>query len=79
MMRMRYCCHQYKCTTLGWSPVLCLGGFFILFCSRCLFFFTVFFSNLINYIYSSCSTFDDMEVFLHGLGLEHLIGLLKVS
>ncbi|XP_040406114.1 ankyrin repeat, SAM and basic leucine zipper domain-containing protein 1 isoform X2 [Cygnus olor] len=23
------------------------------------------------------STFDDMEVFLHGLGLEHLIGLLK--
>ncbi|NXI93978.1 ASZ1 protein, partial [Psophia crepitans] len=26
---------------------------------------------------SSCSTFDDMEVFLHGLGLEHIIGLLK--
>ncbi|XP_035202908.1 ankyrin repeat, SAM and basic leucine zipper domain-containing protein 1 isoform X4 [Oxyura jamaicensis] len=25
----------------------------------------------------SYSTFDDMEVFLHGLGLEHLIGLLK--
>uniref|UniRef100_A0A8B9NEH1 Ankyrin repeat, SAM and basic leucine zipper domain containing 1 n=1 Tax=Accipiter nisus TaxID=211598 RepID=A0A8B9NEH1_9AVES len=25
----------------------------------------------------SCSTFDDMEVFLHGLSLEHLIGLLK--
>ncbi|NXL93697.1 ASZ1 protein, partial [Alectura lathami] len=25
----------------------------------------------------SCSTLDDMEVFLHGLGLEHLIGLLK--
>ncbi|NXC42317.1 ASZ1 protein, partial [Penelope pileata] len=26
---------------------------------------------------SSCSTLDDMEVFLHGLGLEHIIGLLK--
>ncbi|XP_050762750.1 ankyrin repeat, SAM and basic leucine zipper domain-containing protein 1 isoform X3 [Gymnogyps californianus] len=25
----------------------------------------------------SYSTFDDMEVFLHGLGLEHIIGLLK--
>ncbi|XP_029870965.1 ankyrin repeat, SAM and basic leucine zipper domain-containing protein 1 [Aquila chrysaetos chrysaetos] len=25
----------------------------------------------------SHSTFDDMEVFLHGLGLEHIIGLLK--
>ncbi|KFZ56284.1 Ankyrin repeat, SAM and basic leucine zipper domain-containing protein 1, partial [Antrostomus carolinensis] len=25
----------------------------------------------------SCSTFDDMKVFLHGLGLEHIIGLLK--
>ncbi|NWW96691.1 ASZ1 protein, partial [Rhynochetos jubatus] len=24
-----------------------------------------------------CSTFDDMEVFLHGLGLEHIIGILK--
>ncbi|XP_010117189.1 PREDICTED: ankyrin repeat, SAM and basic leucine zipper domain-containing protein 1-like, partial [Chlamydotis macqueenii] len=29
------------------------------------------------YIYSSHSAFDDMEVFLHGLGLEHIIGLLK--
>uniref|UniRef100_A0A8C3K1J6 Ankyrin repeat, SAM and basic leucine zipper domain containing 1 n=1 Tax=Calidris pygmaea TaxID=425635 RepID=A0A8C3K1J6_9CHAR len=27
----------------------------------------------------SYSAFDDMEVFLHGLGLEHIIGLLKVS
>ncbi|NXY81907.1 ASZ1 protein, partial [Alcedo cyanopectus] len=35
--------------------------------------------GLINYIYSSCSTFDDMEVFLHGLGLEHIIGLLKIG
>ncbi|NXD79249.1 ASZ1 protein, partial [Halcyon senegalensis] len=35
--------------------------------------------GLINYIYSSYSTFDDMEVFLHGLGLEHVIGLLKES
>ncbi|NXI54907.1 ASZ1 protein, partial [Chloroceryle aenea] len=35
--------------------------------------------GLINYIYSSYSTLDDMEVFLHGLGLEHIIGLLKES
>ncbi|KFV06510.1 Ankyrin repeat, SAM and basic leucine zipper domain-containing protein 1, partial [Tauraco erythrolophus] len=34
-------------------------------------------AGLINCIYSSYSTFDDMEVFLHGLGLEHIIGLLK--
>ncbi|XP_015709046.1 ankyrin repeat, SAM and basic leucine zipper domain-containing protein 1 isoform X2 [Coturnix japonica] len=26
---------------------------------------------------SSCSTFDAIEVFLHGIGLEHIIGLLK--
>ncbi|XP_040547276.1 ankyrin repeat, SAM and basic leucine zipper domain-containing protein 1 isoform X4 [Gallus gallus] len=26
---------------------------------------------------SSCSTLDAMEVFLHGIGLEHIIGLLK--
>ncbi|XP_021240531.1 ankyrin repeat, SAM and basic leucine zipper domain-containing protein 1 isoform X2 [Numida meleagris] len=26
---------------------------------------------------SSCSTFDAMDVFLHGIGLEHIIGLLK--
>ncbi|PKU49240.1 ankyrin sam and basic leucine zipper domain-containing protein 1 [Limosa lapponica baueri] len=28
-------------------------------------------------VISSYSAFDDMEVFLHGLGLEHIIGLLK--
>ncbi|NXP25779.1 ASZ1 protein, partial [Scytalopus superciliaris] len=33
--------------------------------------------GLNNYLYSSCSPFDDMEVFLHGLGLEHITGLLK--
>ncbi|NXH27840.1 ASZ1 protein, partial [Myiagra hebetior] len=33
--------------------------------------------GLINYLYSSYSTFDDMEVFLHGLDLEHIGGLLK--
>ncbi|NWV82511.1 ASZ1 protein, partial [Dasyornis broadbenti] len=33
--------------------------------------------GLINYLYSSYSAFDDMEVFLHGLGLEHIRGLLK--
>ncbi|NXB58117.1 ASZ1 protein, partial [Struthidea cinerea] len=33
--------------------------------------------GLINYLYSSYSTFDDMEVFLHGLDLEHIRGLLK--
>ncbi|GAB0176091.1 ankyrin repeat, SAM and basic leucine zipper domain-containing protein 1 [Grus japonensis] len=27
----------------------------------------------------SCSSLDDMEVFLHGLGLEHIIGLLKIG
>uniref|UniRef100_A0A8B9PZJ3 Ankyrin repeat, SAM and basic leucine zipper domain containing 1 n=1 Tax=Apteryx owenii TaxID=8824 RepID=A0A8B9PZJ3_APTOW len=27
----------------------------------------------------SYSAFDDMEVFLHGLGLEHIIGLLKIG
>ncbi|NXA93151.1 ASZ1 protein, partial [Melanocharis versteri] len=32
---------------------------------------------LINYLYSSYSTFHDMEVFLHGLGLEHIRGLLQ--
>uniref|UniRef100_A0A8B9SZK3 Ankyrin repeat, SAM and basic leucine zipper domain-containing protein 1 n=1 Tax=Anas platyrhynchos TaxID=8839 RepID=A0A8B9SZK3_ANAPL len=30
-----------------------------------------------DYIYSFYSALDDMEVFLHGPGLEHLIGLLK--
>nr|XP_009941780.1 PREDICTED: ankyrin repeat, SAM and basic leucine zipper domain-containing protein 1 [Opisthocomus hoazin] len=30
-----------------------------------------------NHSVGSYSTFDDMEVFLHGLGLEHIIGLLK--
>ncbi|NXW54183.1 ASZ1 protein, partial [Eurystomus gularis] len=34
-------------------------------------------SNLINYIHSSYSTFGDLEVFLHGLGLEHIMGFLK--
>ncbi|NWV51686.1 ASZ1 protein, partial [Daphoenositta chrysoptera] len=33
--------------------------------------------GLIYYLHSSYSTFDDMEVFLHGLGLEHIRGLLK--
>ncbi|NXC24532.1 ASZ1 protein, partial [Campylorhamphus procurvoides] len=33
--------------------------------------------GLNNYLYSSYSSFDDMEVFLHGLGLEHIRGLLK--
>ncbi|NXM33436.1 ASZ1 protein, partial [Oxyruncus cristatus] len=33
--------------------------------------------GLIYYLYSSYSLFDDMEVFLHGLGLEHIRGLLK--
>ncbi|NXE37574.1 ASZ1 protein, partial [Ptilorrhoa leucosticta] len=33
--------------------------------------------GLINCLYSSYSAFDDMEVFLHGLGLEHIRGLLK--
>ncbi|NWU80103.1 ASZ1 protein, partial [Onychorhynchus coronatus] len=33
--------------------------------------------GLIYYLYSSCSLFDDMQVFLHGLGLEHIRGLLK--
>ncbi|NWJ00704.1 ASZ1 protein, partial [Crypturellus undulatus] len=33
--------------------------------------------NLIKYVYSSYSALSDMEVFLHGLGLEHIIGLLK--
>ncbi|NXD89659.1 ASZ1 protein, partial [Chaetorhynchus papuensis] len=34
-------------------------------------------AGLINYLYSSYSAFDDMEVFLHGLDLEHIRGLLK--
>ncbi|NXP32138.1 ASZ1 protein, partial [Leiothrix lutea] len=33
--------------------------------------------GLINYLYSFYSTFHDMEVFLHGLGLEHIRGLLE--
>ncbi|NXI11545.1 ASZ1 protein, partial [Irena cyanogastra] len=33
--------------------------------------------GLINYLYSSYSAFHDMEVFLHGLGLEHIRGLLQ--
>ncbi|NWT85163.1 ASZ1 protein, partial [Lanius ludovicianus] len=33
--------------------------------------------GLINYLYSSYSAFDDMEVFLQGLDLEHIRGLLK--
>ncbi|NWS95997.1 ASZ1 protein, partial [Mionectes macconnelli] len=33
--------------------------------------------SLIYYLCSSCLLFDDMEVFLHGLGLEHIRGLLK--
>ncbi|NXG18280.1 ASZ1 protein, partial [Grallaria varia] len=33
--------------------------------------------GLNNYRYSSYSPFDDMEVFLHGLGLEHIRGQLK--
>ncbi|KFP79674.1 Ankyrin repeat, SAM and basic leucine zipper domain-containing protein 1, partial [Acanthisitta chloris] len=33
--------------------------------------------GLINYICSSYSTSDDVEMFLHGLGLEHIRGLLK--
>ncbi|NXR19877.1 ASZ1 protein, partial [Cinclus mexicanus] len=33
--------------------------------------------GLINYLYSYCSRFYDMEVFLHGLGLEHIRELLK--
>ncbi|NXH87207.1 ASZ1 protein, partial [Edolisoma coerulescens] len=33
--------------------------------------------GLINYLYSFCSTLDDMEVFLNGLDLEHIGGLLK--
>ncbi|NXJ75593.1 ASZ1 protein, partial [Trogon melanurus] len=33
--------------------------------------------SLVNYVYSSYSTFNDLEVFLHGLGLEHITGLLK--
>ncbi|NXL81912.1 ASZ1 protein, partial [Leptocoma aspasia] len=33
--------------------------------------------GLFNYLYSSYSTFHDMEVFLHGLGLEHIRGLLQ--
>uniref|UniRef100_A0A8C4UE90 Ankyrin repeat, SAM and basic leucine zipper domain-containing protein 1 n=1 Tax=Falco tinnunculus TaxID=100819 RepID=A0A8C4UE90_FALTI len=51
-----------------------------LFCSGCLLPASIsilFISNLITYVYSSCSAFDDMEVFLHGLGLEYIIGLLK--
>ncbi|NXQ37368.1 ASZ1 protein, partial [Alaudala cheleensis] len=31
----------------------------------------------LNYFYSSYSAFHDMEVFLHGLGLEHIRGLLE--
>uniref|UniRef100_A0A663N344 Ankyrin repeat, SAM and basic leucine zipper domain containing 1 n=1 Tax=Athene cunicularia TaxID=194338 RepID=A0A663N344_ATHCN len=54
------------------SGCLVLGFFLFLISSG-------FISNLINYIYSSYSTFDDVEVFLHGLNLEHVIGLLKVS
>lgn len=49
-----------------------LGFFFFFFIS------TVSNSNLINYFYSSYSTYHDMEVFLHGLGLEHIRGLLEV-
>ncbi|XP_071589807.1 ankyrin repeat, SAM and basic leucine zipper domain-containing protein 1 [Heliangelus exortis] len=30
-----------------------------------------------DHIAGSNSTFDDMEVFLHGIGLEHIMGLLK--
>ncbi|NWY44015.1 ASZ1 protein, partial [Sylvia atricapilla] len=33
--------------------------------------------GLINYLYSSYSAFHDIEVFLHGLGLEHIRGLLE--
>ncbi|KGL78586.1 Ankyrin repeat, SAM and basic leucine zipper domain-containing protein 1, partial [Tinamus guttatus] len=34
-------------------------------------------AGVIKCVYSSYSALSDMEVFLHGLGLEHIIGLLK--
>uniref|UniRef100_A0A8C6K4F8 Uncharacterized protein n=1 Tax=Melopsittacus undulatus TaxID=13146 RepID=A0A8C6K4F8_MELUD len=40
---------------------------------------TIFVSYPICSIFSSYSTFNDMEVFLQGLGLGHVIGLFKVS
>ncbi|XP_062455274.1 ankyrin repeat, SAM and basic leucine zipper domain-containing protein 1 [Rhea pennata] len=36
-----------------------------------------FLTGVPDHRFGSCSAFDDMEVFLHGLGLEHIIGLLK--
>uniref|UniRef100_A0A8B9IZT4 Ankyrin repeat, SAM and basic leucine zipper domain containing 1 n=1 Tax=Amazona collaria TaxID=241587 RepID=A0A8B9IZT4_9PSIT len=68
------------CATLSCSPVLCLGSFPGIFCSGGLLLTsTVFISYPIRSIYSSYSTFNDTEVFLQGLGLEHIIGLFKVS